>query len=933
MGSAFLYETVTAYNAAGQPTAVDPPGYESAPTDKTTWSYTPDDPMEPDRSGLLPFARTDPIVGTTAFGYDALNRRVSVTDPSGVETTTGFDPLSRVTEVRQAASTAAEVVTAHQYDPFGQLLRTTLPRGNVIEYGYDGAGRLLTVERKPDAATPGERTRYVLDAAGNRTEEHLERWDAMAEAWETVSTTTFAYESRCRVGSITRGDGSTTPSTTHFAHDCNGNLERQWDANHPRFDPGTSAELPPTRTFGYDPLDRLVSVTEPWGGAGGGDAVTTYGFDAQDHLVAVTDAEGNTTTYEYSDRDLLTEEDSPASGVTTHAYNEHGELTQTTDARGVTVSRIVDAADRVTSVDYPDDALDTDFGYDAAPAACGGASFPLGRLGSITREGEAIEFCYDALGRRTRDGELTMSFDANGNRTGIGYPGNVSATYTFDFANREESLTVTTPSTLDHTVASGATYLPSGPLAAVTLGNGLTETRGFDERYHPAGIATAAPGHTWTYTTDAVGNVLGMTEIRPCGGSPLVLTDQTVETTETFESCASIEAGPGFSIVDPGNVTLWATERVVLRDGFSVGSGASLTVAIEPVEGTEEIERTYAYQDVQYFLTGADGPWGALDWTHDKIGNRLTEARDGGTPDTYVYTSNGTGNTPILDLINLGVGGTRDYTWGLAGHLEEVAAGANVLDFTNDDAGRLAGVSRDAGAEAADLLYDGRSYLASAGQTAGGSATVEPLYDSAGLLHALRRQASPTDPEELVVHFYLAGRPVAQVSLLDGAETWSYLTTDHLGTPLLATDSNSEVLWQGGFEPFGEDYQQGTPEGALANDIYLRLPGQWEDTSWQAASSGAGVFYNLWRWYKPAVGSYSRPDPINLGQLLNVTPLTGLPLFTEYQQANLRLGNPKLEAVYGYAAANPLGLTDPDGRVAPLICPLIPPALAALGKA
>ena len=54
---------------------------------------------------------------------------------------------------------------------------------------------------------------------------------------------------------------------------------------------------------------------------------------------------------------------------------------------------------------------------------------------------------------------------------------------------------------------------------------------------------------------------------------------------------------------------------------------------------------------------------------------------------------------------------------------------------------------------------------------------------------------------------------------------------------------------------------------------------------------------------------------------MKLTSLTGLPLHTEYELANLRIGNPKLEAVYGYAAVNPLGLTDPDGRVAPLICP------------
>jgi hypothetical protein len=60
--------------------------------------------------------------------------------------------------------------------------------------------------------------------------------------------------------------------------------------------------------------------------------------------------------------------------------------------------------------------------------------------------------------------------------------------------------------------------------------------------------------------------------------------------------------------------------------------------------------------------------------------------------------------------------------------------------------------------------------------------------------------------------------------------------------------------------------------------------------------------------------------------------MTGLPPFIEYLVANHRLGNPRFELLYVYEAANPLTYTDPDGRVAPLVC-AVPPALAALGKA
>jgi hypothetical protein len=229
----------------------------------------------------------------------------------------------------------------------------------------------------------------------------------------------------------------------------------------------------------------------------------------------------------------------------------------------------------------------------------------------------------------------------------------------------------------------------------------------------------------------------------------------------------------------------------------------------------------------QYFLTAPVGPWGELDWTFDRIGNRLTEGRDGGAPDTYQYLVNGGGgNTPILDQIALAVGGIRDYGFGPVGHLEEVAAGANVLDFSADAEGRLSDVNRTAASEAAAFIYDGRSFLRGAQETAGGSSSVEPLYESAGIAHALRRRPSPSDPEELVVFFYLAGRPVSQLKIDgSGPEIWTYLISDHLGTPLLATDDAGAAVWKGGFEPFGRDFQEGTPAGAIESGVFLRLPG------------------------------------------------------------------------------------------------------------
>jgi hypothetical protein len=61
----------------------------------------------------------------------------------------------------------------------------------------------------------------------------------------------------------------------------------------------------------------------------------------------------------------------------------------------------------------------------------------------------------------------------------------------------------------------------------------------------------------------------------------LTLTAQSIDTTELFEACSTITAGPDFHVLSGGEVTLHAGEMVTLRDGFDVGAGATLTVELD----------------------------------------------------------------------------------------------------------------------------------------------------------------------------------------------------------------------------------------------------------------------------------------------------------------------------------------------------------------
>ena len=401
-----------------------------------------------------------------------------------------------LTVTQKGATTAEDLVTTYEYTPFGELHRTILPEGNVIEYGYDTRGRMVSIERKPDRETHGERSFYTLNDNGQRIREELQSWTG--SGWQTEKWTGYVYTSGCNLDKVLHADGT----VTEYGYGCDGSLEKEWDANHP----SNNQESPATKEYEYDELDRLKSVTQPWGGEGGGTVVVRYEYDVQDHLVKVVDGNGTVTTYEYSDRDLLTMEISEVTGVTTYAYDERGQVIRETDARDVTVKRQYDVLGRLRFVDYPENDLDTMYDWDdkAVP-------FSKGRLTAIRRDGESVDYRYDRFGRLTQDGALTYGYDKNGNRTTIGYPGGVTATYTYDYADRQATLIFQDGEQPPQALVTSASYKPFGPLTSLTLGNGLTEIRTYTTRYFPWTIEV--PDRlNWTYQTDAVGNVTAITD-------------------------------------------------------------------------------------------------------------------------------------------------------------------------------------------------------------------------------------------------------------------------------------------------------------------------------------------------------------------------------------------------------------------------------------
>jgi len=120
------------------------------------------------------------------------------------------------------------------------------------------------------------------------------------------------------------------------------------------------------------------------------------------------------------------------------------------------------------------------------------------------------------------------------------------------------------------------------------------------------------------------------------------------------------------------------------------------------------------------------------------------------------------------------------------------------------------------------------------------------------------------------------GREAVAQSEGQPAERIYYIHSDHLGSPLLLTDTNAQVVWRANAEPFGKT----TP---TANQIVFnpRGPGQYEDRE-------TGLYYNNRRDYNPSTGRYMQPDPV--GQLSGTN-------------------------LYIYALSNPAKYTDSKGLI------------------
>ena len=701
------------------------------------------------------------------------------------------------------AATLVSRTTGYTYNSNGQLLTVDGPRTDVVDvttfiyYPNQAAqglnrGQLMKITNalgqetiyadynawgKPQSVTDinGVETTFVFDSAGR-----------IASSTRDGRTTTYVYDKVGRMLSVTLPGGRVVAYTytaaglmetitdnlgnyIRFIHDTEGNRTREEVHD----DAGALAKY---TDFTIDDINRLEQVIYP------DERVESYSWDHNNNLTAFTDAAGRTATRTYDPLNRLKNQTrtltQPDDVVTTYGYDSHDNLTTVTDAEGHATLFVFSDLGLTMSEDSPDAGM-TLYSYDEAA-----------NLASKTdANGITVNYIYDSLNRLT----------------GIQYPDSAqNVSYTYDEGNNAKGRL---SGMTDQSGAYTYTYDTDGNLVVEErIIEGMIYTTAYT--YDAAGILTGISypnGRTVTYALDATGRTTAVTTT--LGGGTVVVAENI--TYLPFGPLTGYDTGNGTHIASAYDSSYRIT-------GITAGSLMDLDYTLDPagnitgiVDGIDAAKnQTFGYDNL-YRLTGATGIYGAIDYTYDKVGNRLTRTENGQTG-TYQYIPGTnrlqqiTGANPQSFTIdpagNMTSAGSKSYIYNQNNRLIEAREGAAVLgNYTyNANGQRIIKTTADG---TVILHYDIAGNIIGE-STPGGDFTANYIY-----LGSLRLAAVlATSLDEFTVSVITSeGKGLSGIKVYafteSGAYTGKRATTDETGKAMF----NPEEFADGSYK-FRADY-------------------------------------------------------------------------------------------------------------------------------
>ncbi|MDR3443702.1 RHS repeat-associated core domain-containing protein [Dyella sp.] len=598
---------------------------------------------------------------TTFVAYDKQGHLARSIGANGVVTDFTYFPRGwlKTRTVRanpDGSPSSGDATTTVAYTAYGAVASITDADGVTISYGYDVAHRRTDIT---DAL--GNRIHYTLDASGHRIQEQM--FDPQGVARRTLSRT---FNTLGQLTKVADGRGNAVFSASYAdSYDANGNLVH------------TANALGIQRKQGFDALNRLVSAIDNYNGtdAATKNAQAVLAFDANNQLEGVSDPDGFNTTYSYDGLGNATGVQSPDTGSTAYVYDAAGNVTQRTDAKGVVSNSTYDALNRRTATTYADSTLNVAYAYDEANSVTGcPASYPVGRLTRTIETAITTAYCYDAHGNVTRKSQTqgtatdvtAYSYTLADRLASTLTPAGTSIQYSRDAAGRISGVTALPPGTSGAgagNVVTAISYLPFGPIASYTLGNGQTITRTYDANYAVTDVVS--PALNLHFARDAVGNITALGNAS--GANPAT-------ETYTYDPLYRLTGLYDASNKPEETYTYNKTGDRLGKSGNGLATG------------------TYTYQTGTHHLTAI----GNAARTYDANGNTTGSVIGG---DTFGYGYNGRNRMAVVQRDGSTVG---TYTYNVLGQRTAKAAtfpAATSQRFAYDEASQLigeyGGTSRD----------------------------------------------------------------------------------------------------------------------------------------------------------------------------------------------------------------------------------------------
>ena len=347
------------------------------------------------------------------------------------ETIFAYDVNGRL----QRSTDAGGIHTDFTYTGIGQILRQTtaagLPEERIIEFAYDGAGRVITETRNPGHSTDEIAVSYAYDGFGNQV-------------------------------SGTDANGNITT----YEYDLLGRLTKEiW--------PATSGASLDVETS-YDGLGQIISQTAANG------SITTFSYDNLGRLIGETRPEGVDVTYVYNNFGDLVQATDARQASSTNYLDKLGRITLSVDAEGnaaatsynsfgqvETVTRYANAFSGTLVIGTPPTiGAGTGFDIEVDPANDAVTSFGYDELGRLISQTQSISdttdavthFEYDAQGNLVKNtdantdsgynyyddqGRLTLSIDAEGYATATSYTSFGEVDSVIRYANASSAIAAT----------------------------------------------------------------------------------------------------------------------------------------------------------------------------------------------------------------------------------------------------------------------------------------------------------------------------------------------------------------------------------------------------------------------------------------------------------------------------------------------------------